>query len=214
MKKACSNVIRLYLSLALMLIASVGYAQTYERLSDYEQTLFGRKVFVSGDYETMKSVHRYWVQESIRLKGRNYEFAQLGVNDGVMKVTIPSRLLFAQEDSVLSLQADGMLRPFLRLIRGNEALATVVVTCHSDNNGSDNYLNQMSAGRARSLSTWLKKQGVAPTAVSTYGIGKKVPRTDNANMAARERNRRVTLYFVPNKRMLKLAKKGKLQATN
>ncbi|MBQ0056737.1 MAG: OmpA family protein [Bacteroidales bacterium] len=189
---------------------TAGVAQTYERLSDHEQSLFGKKVFVSGDYETMKSIHRYWVQESIRLKGRNYEFAHLGVNDGVLKVTIPSRVLFQQEDSVLSLQADGLLRPFLRLVRGDDALATLVITCHSDNNGSDRYLNDMTASRAHSLSEWFAKQGTNAVALSTYGIGKKVPRTDNSSMAARERNRRVTLYLVPNKKMLKLAKKGKL----
>lgn len=202
---------RLSLILVLTLCALTGAgAQTYERLTEAEQNLFGKEVYVSGDYETMKAVHRYWTQESIRLKNRNYEFAQLGVNDGVLKVTVPSRLLFQQDDSLLTVQADGVLRPFLRLVRGDEALARVVVECHSDNNGSEKYLSHMTSGRARAIATWLRKQGVQPQQISSYGIGNKVSRTDNASMAARERNRRVTLYFVPNKRMLKMAKKGKL----
>lgn len=204
MKQIASVVIMLIVAL------SCGNAQTYERLTEYEQNLFGKKVYVSGDYEAMKNIHRYWTQESIRLKGKNYEFAQLGVNDGVLKVTIPSRLLFLQDDSVMTVQADGVLRPFLRLLRGDEAVASVVIGCHSDNNGSDRYLKRITSGRASALAAWFRKQGVQQQMISEYGMGRNVSRTDNSSMAARERNRRVTLYLVPNKRMMKLAKKGKL----
>lgn len=183
-------------------------AQEYERISEYEQNLYGAKAYVTGDFETMRGVKRCWIQEAVRLKGRNYEFALCGNSDGILKVTIPARLLFQQEDSLLTVQGDGILRPFLRLLRGESQMASVIVACHSDNNGSPQYLSAFTSARARCIQRWMEKQGVSKSDISSFGIGCNAPRTDNSNIAMRERNRRITLYFVPNKRMLKEAKKN------
>ncbi len=201
---------KVLLSLCCFLLAASAVAQNFERLSEKEENLFGKKVYVSGDYESMKAIRRFWVQESIRLKNHNYEFVHCGANEGVLKVTIPSRLLFQQGDTILSTTADGFLRPFLRLLRGNEAMATLVVTCYSDNNGSDKYLKGMTNSRARAVAKWMYRQGVDHKGVSVYGMGNEVPKTDNSTLAKRERNRRVSLYLVPNRNMMKQAKRGRL----
>ena len=54
------------------------------------------------------------------------------------------------------------------------------------------------------------KQGVNPNNVQYFGLGNKIYKTNNDNVKNRELNRRVTIYFVPNKKMLKMAKKGQL----
>lgn len=208
MTKVTSAISRLVLLCLLLAFGVTASAQEYERISEYEQNLYGAKAHVTGDFETMRGVKRAWVQEAMRLKGRNYEFSLCGNSDGILKVTIPARLLFQQEDSLLSVQGDGILRPFLRLLRGDSQMASVIVSCHSDNNGSSRYLNAFTASRARCIQRWMEKQGVSKSDITCYGIGSNVPRTDNSNIAMRERNRRVTLYFIPNKRMLKEAKKN------
>lgn len=202
------------LLLAMMHLApfsGTAVAQNFERMPELESELYGEKAFVTGDYETMKAVRRFWQNEAQRLKtNRQLEFALTGGNEAILKVTIPARLLYAQSDTVFINTAENQLRPLLRLLKGPDAVASVIVAAYTDNNGSDNYLNKLSTSRANVVHRWLAKQGVAPTDIYSYGFGNKVPRNQNANIRERERNRRVSLYLVPNKSMLRDAKKGKL----
>ena len=201
---------KVLLSLLALCAASGLWAQDYERMSAYEEELYGSKMHVNGSFSAMRQVRQYWSREYDRLKCyENYQMALCGDGEAVFKVTIPSRLLFEANDSTLLRQADGVLRPFLRLLRGKEAKASVVVACSSDNNGSADYLDSFTCNRARAICRWMEKQGVE-AAMYGYGIGNHVPLTDNSNRAAREENRRVTLYLVPNRQMMKLAKKGRL----
>lgn len=202
---------RAWVSLLLIFFSTVLLAQQTERLSEVEQKLYGANIKVEGDFETMKAVHRYWVQETLRLKAmRRFDFHTTGYQESVLKVTIPSALLFSQTDTLLSSQADGALRPFLHLLVGDNAVASLIVSCHSDNNGSAAYLQRHSAARARSVQRWFLKQRVPPTEIISYGVADRSPRTKNQTLEQRAQNRRITLYFVPNKKMLRNAKKGKL----
>lgn len=204
--------LRLFVLLILFSGAPVALqAQGFERMSDVEADVYADKVFVSGDYETMKNVRRFWQKEVQRLHSmRQLEFVLTGSNDAVLKVTIPARALFNQNDTTLVSSAEGLLRPFLRLVRGDDAVASIVIASFTDNNGSESYLSKLSTGRSSALHRWFAKQGVGPADIRSFGFGNRVPRNQNANIRERERNRRVSLYFVPNKKMLKNAKKGEL----
>lgn len=205
-------ILRLFVLLILFPGAPVALqAQGFERMSDIEADVYADKVFVSGDYETMKNVRRFWQKEVQRLHSmRQLEFVLTGSNDAVLKVTIPARALFNQNDTTLVSSAEGLLRPFLRLVRGDDAVASIVIASFTDNNGSESYLSKLSTGRSSALHRWFAKQGVGPADIRSFGFGNRVPRNQNANIRERERNRRVSLYFVPNKKMLKNAKKGEL----
>lgn len=202
---------RAWVSFLLMALSALLMAQQTEKLPEVEQRLYGSHIMVDGDFEAMKTIHRYWVQETLRLKAmRRFDFHTTGRQESVLKVTIPASYLFSQTDTLLSSQADGALRPFLHLLVGDNAVASVIVSCHSDNNGSDQYLNSHTAARARAVQRWFLKQRVPATEVVSYGLGSKSPRTKNTTLAQRAQNRRITLYFVPTKKMVKNAKKGKL----
>lgn len=186
-------------------------AQNYERMSEVEQELYGDYAMVNGDYQTMKSVRRYWVQQAQRLKSmKQLEFTLTGSNESILKVTIPDRVLFAQNDSTMLISADAFLRPLLRLVKGNEAVATIIIASYSDNNGGENYLQLISGSRARQIYRWFARQGVGPNEMHSYGLANKVPRNANANIQQREKNRRISIYFVPNRKMLRWAKRGQL----
>lgn len=186
-------------------------AQNFERMSDLESELYGENAYVSGDYETMKNVRKYWQQEVQRLKSmRQMEFNLTGSNDAVLKVSIPSRMLFNQNDTTLTTSAEGSLRPFLRLLRGDQATATLIIAVSTDNNGSDRYLQKLSTSRANAIHRWFARQGVGPADLHSFGLGNRVPHNENSNIKERERNRRVYFYFVPNKKLLKNAKKGNI----
>ena len=197
--------------LAVVFHASSVSAQTFERMPEIESDLYGEMAFVSGDYETMKAVRRYWVNEAQRLKSmRQLEFTLTGSNEAILKVTIPARLLFAQGDTTFISNAETYLRPLLRSVKGGDAVASLIIASYTDNNGSDNYLNRMSKSRAAVVHRWFAKQGVGPTEIHSFGWGNKVPRNENKNIRERELNRRISIYLVPNKYMLRQAKKGKL----
>lgn len=186
-------------------------AQNYERMSEVEADIYGDYAQVNGDYQTMKSMRSYWVKEVQRLKSmKQLEFSLTGNNEGVLKVTIPARVLFAQNDTIMLSSADSFLRPFLRMVKGNDAVATVIVAGYSDNNGSERYINMLSGGRARQVHRWFARQGVGPAYVHSFGFGNKVPRNANETIAQREKNRRISLYFVPTKKALRWAKRGTL----
>lgn len=202
---------RLVLFLAAVCCLQQAYAQNFERLTDIEADAFGDYAVINGDYQTLKNVRRYWTQEAQRLKSiKGMEFALTGNSEAVFRVTIPARLLFVQNDSTLLASADGVLRPLLRLCKGSDAVAKVIVTSYTDNNGSDKYLYAVSGSRARQVHRWFAKQGVGPSDVRSHGFGNKVPRTLNETIAQREKNRRVSIFFVPNRKMLKAAKNNKL----
>lgn len=208
--KFCRPVV-LALCYVLYLSVMQSKAQNFERMADLEADTYGEIAYVSGDYETMKAVRRFWVNETQKLKSnRQLEFTLTGSNEALLRVTIPARLLFGQGDTVLVNSAENQLRPFLRLLKGPDAVATVIVAAYTDNNGSENFLNKHSTSRAAAVHRWLAKQGVGPMFIHSFGFGNKVPRNQNANIRDRERNRRVNLYLIPNKALLRDAKKGKL----
>ncbi len=205
-----SRILSVIALLSLMHTLPQAKAQNFERMPEVESELYGELAFVNGDYETMKAIRRFWMNEAQRLKSnRQLEFALTGGNEAILKVTIPARLLFAQEDTVFINSAENQLRPLLHLLKGSEAVASVVIASYTDNNGSDNYLNKLSTSRANVVHRWFARQGVGPTDIHSYGFGNKVPRNQNSNIRERERNRRLSLYLVPNKSMLRDAKKGK-----
>ncbi len=192
-------------------LAFTAAAQNFERIPEAEQTLYGEKAFVTGEYETMKNVRSYWKKESQRLTNlRGCRCALTGSNEAIFKVTIPVRFLYLANDTALSQYAEQQLRPFLHLVKGNDPLTSVIVACHSDNNGSDVYLRSFTQARAKELAQWFRRQGALSAHIYPFGIGNESPETDNSTLAQREKNRRVTLYFVPSKAMLKSAKKNQL----
>lgn len=186
------------------------WAQSYERMSEYEANLFAEKAYVNGEYEVMKAVRAFWVRECNKLKNRNCDFALCGNAEGVMRVRIPTRLLFQSNDTTLINSAESILRPFVKYLLGDNALASCIIACSSDNNGSEKYLNKLTTSRAANISRWFAAQGITPESLSYFGLGSKVARVQNDNIKNRELNRRVCIYFVPSKQMIKLAKKNKL----
>lgn len=202
---------RVWLNLLLLCLSVSVSAQQYARLNEYEESLYGKHLHVMGSYEAMQQVRSYWFNQFDRLKSYHLiEMTLCGNGESVLKVEMPSSLLFDPNEASLNIQSEGMLRPFLRLLRGKEAKATLLVACYSDNNGSELYLNEMTSERAQAICQWMTTQGVDKKAVKGYGVGNHVPLNGNANMQEREQNRRITLYLVPNKQMMKLARRNKL----
>ena len=129
-------------------------------------------------------------------------------NGEVLKVSIPSASLFLPDETYLLPNPDPELGPVLTLMR--EGLTRLLVTGHTADNGSESYLENISRERAQAVLDWYKKQGIPEKSMSLYAFGSKQPLFDNDSMENRSKNRRITLYLVPNDDMVKKAKRKRL----
>jgi outer membrane protein OmpA-like peptidoglycan-associated protein len=64
---------------------------------------------------------------------------------------------------------------------------------HTDNVGAADYNQRLSESRAESVHTYLLRQGIPPTCVTTAGFGENQPVASNDTAAGRQQNRRVEL---------------------
>lgn len=198
-----------------MLCAGTSLAQSIVPLSDVESSTFGEFAFINADYETMRNIRRYWVQQTKQMKPvKDVEYKLTGSNDGVLKITMPASMLFHPGDSTMLTKADSHLRPIVKLIAPNESLVKVIVACYSDNNGNDTYLKRLTRGRASQLHRWFARQGLGPGDLRSYGFANSVPLNKNHSLEERRANRRVSIFLIPGKRMIRLAKKDKLESLN
>lgn len=198
-----------------IMCAGSSLAQSIVPLSDVEQSTFGEYAFINADYETMRNIRRYWVQQTKQMKQiKDVDFKLTGSNDGVLKITMPAAMLFHPGDSAMVAKADTYLRPIVKLINPKESLVKVVIACYSDNNGNDAYLKKLTRGRASQLHRWFARQGLGPGDLRSFGMANSVPLNKNSNMEERRINRRVSIYLIPGKRMIRLAKKDKLETIN
>lgn len=67
---------------------------------------------------------------------------------------------------------------------------------HTDDTGPDDYNQDLSLRRAKSVADYLQEAGVPEDAIRVKGFGKSSPRVKNDSGAARQKNRRVEIGIV------------------
>lgn len=73
----------------------------------------------------------------------------------------------------------------------------IVVSGHTDSQGSSDYNQTLSEQRAASVKNYLKQKGIASGRVNSVGYGYRYPVATNSTAAGREQNRRVELKLEP-----------------
>ncbi len=126
----------------------------------------------------------------------------------VLEISIPTESLFQNNDSTFTEMADLSLRPILTFVRKNTT--DLVVGVHTDNTGSKSYLESISLARAKALENWFVTNRLDKKRLEVVSYADSLPVETNDSMLNRRKNRRVTFYLIPNKEMIKQAKKGKL----
>ncbi len=111
-------------------------------------------------------------------------------------VTMPEGILFDIDSAAIraSLQAD--LRALARNLQQYPD-TTVDVIGHTDNTGSAEYNQDLSARRAQAVAGVLLEQGVAPVRVRSFGRGESEPVASNLTPEGRQQNRRVEVIIRP-----------------
>lgn len=143
-----------------------------------------------------------------RLKKSNFD-ADANERAGlVVAVSIPVAELFAPNDTLI---APYGVKPLMTLSRHMKVpdYYKVVVAVHSDDTGTEEYLNQLTRARADAIVDWFEGQGIKSEGIVPYGMGFDEPLSVEPSRSARAMNRRVEIYFVPGPVMIENVKSGR-----
>lgn len=114
--------------------------------------------------------------------------------DGSLKVNIPSNVSFDTDKTDLKPALLPVLDSVARSLNQHPELRAKVVG-HTDSTGALAHNQTLSVNRARSVTDYLSRQGVAATRLTIEGRGPNDPIGDNATADGRALNRRVEIYL-------------------
>ena len=127
-----------------------------------------------------------------------------------IKVTFDSGILFDFNKSDLSYNAQAQLVKFAEDMTDMKD-TNINVYGHTDNVGTEQANKNVSTKRAKAVSGFLAKQGIAKERLTAEGLGYDFPIASNDTDEGRAQNRRVEIYITANENMIKAAEEGKLQ---
>jgi outer membrane protein OmpA-like peptidoglycan-associated protein len=115
----------------------------------------------------------------------------------VITIALDSSVMFDTGKYAIRPEAQQVLAEAAARIRKFEG-ASVLVSGHTDNVGSEASNQKLSSDRAAAVKDYLVKQGgVAAETLRTQGFGASQPVADNGSDAGRARNRRVDVVITP-----------------
>ena len=125
-----------------------------------------------------------------------------------VKVTFDSGILFALNSATLSATSKSELANFASVMKKNSD-CDVAIQGYTDASGNDEINIPLSEKRAKSVSTYLRSQGVSAAQIRTVeGLGSANPIEDKRVSAA---NRRVEVYLYASQNMINAANNGTLK---
>ncbi|MDE7410345.1 MAG: OmpA family protein [Muribaculaceae bacterium] len=127
----------------------------------------------------------------------------------VILITIPASELFAPNSSELSAAASRYLTPVKRYMKDPD-MFRVLLVMHTDNTGSSQYRDNITADRVDAVTSWFEEQGADTSFTFSYAFGDESPLVPNTSIENRDKNRRLEIYLMPGAKMLEEAKKGKI----
>lgn len=116
------------------------------------------------------------------------------LNDGSLKLLLPSEVLFAYDSADISPAFAPTLRQVARIMSNRPRLQARILG-HTDSNGSDSYNLDLSLRRAESVTVALSSQGVERFRLHAEGRGEQEPIASNATAEGQQLNRRVEIIL-------------------
>ncbi|MDE6648690.1 MAG: OmpA family protein [Muribaculaceae bacterium] len=127
----------------------------------------------------------------------------------VILITIPASELFAPNSTELASGASKYLNPIKRYLKDPD-MFRVLLVMHTDNTGSTQYRDNITADRVDAVAAWFDDQGADTSYMFSYAYGDESPLVPNTSIENRGKNRRLEVYLMPGEKMLEEAKKGKI----
>lgn len=121
-----------------------------------------------------------------------------------IKVTFDSGILFGFNSSKLSAESKESLDQFAKTM-ADMTETDITVLGHTDNVGTAEANEKVSAKRADEVATYLTKAGISKDRITAEGKSYTMPVASNDTEEGRAQNRRVEIYISANENMIKEA---------
>lgn len=121
-----------------------------------------------------------------------------------IKVTFDSGILFGFNSSNLSDESKETLGKFADTMK-DMTETDITIYGHTDNVGTEEANQKVSAKRADAVAAYLKKCGMSKDRIITQGMSFNMPVASNDTEEGRAQNRRVEIYITANENMIKEA---------
>ncbi len=118
------------------------------------------------------------------------------VEDGFFSGSFQGGVNFDTNSSEVSPLAADALGVGVSVMRRDPSIG-MIITGHTDSDGSDGYNQNLSLNRAQSVIDFFVAGGVDPARMVAVGAGESEPMVDNSSEENRARNRRVEIELVP-----------------
>lgn len=145
-------------------------------------------------------------REAKRLKAAGIA-VELARDGEVIIATIGADGLFMPNSTTLRQSAGNFLRPFTPMLT-QPGMWKFLIVMHSDNTGSEDYVNTLTEARAEAVCSWFDGLSLDTSAMVPYGCGADEPLVVNNSRLNRGTNRRLEIYIIPDQVLLDMAKRG------
>lgn len=154
------------------------------------------------------AIGRYMDKQAAELQ-RDLEHAKVErVGEGI-KITFESGILFDTDSYKLKPAAEENIRDLARVLQKYKD-TNVLIEGHTDNTGTKAHNQVLSEKRAEAVAFYAATQGVSSGRFSKIGYADEQPVADNSTTEGRQKNRRVEIAIIANKKLKKAAEDGKL----
>jgi outer membrane protein OmpA-like peptidoglycan-associated protein len=130
------------------------------------------------------------------------------VGEGIL-ISFDSGILFGFDSSTLQPEAKANISKLADILKKYPD-SNVLITGHTDSDGSDNYNQTLSEKRAKSVSDYAAYQGISSSRLSIVGLGENEPVASNDTDNGKQLNRRVEIAIYASEEMKAAAERGEL----
>jgi outer membrane protein OmpA-like peptidoglycan-associated protein len=147
----------------------------------------GETVFQGVAYESVQGkVYKIINGKRFRLRGLQ------GIVDAEIVPRVGARIHFDFDSDRIRPESHALLDEFGKALKGGLQGVPLMIAGHTDDTGTDEYNQQLSEARARSVADYLSsRHGIPKERLHTVGYGERRPLADNRSADSRAKNRRV-----------------------
>jgi outer membrane protein OmpA-like peptidoglycan-associated protein len=130
------------------------------------------------------------------------------VGEGIL-IRFDSGILFGYDSSTLQPEAKANISKLADILKKYPD-SNILITGHTDSDGSEKYNQTLSEKRAKSVSDYAVYKGISSSRLSIVGLGESEPVASNDTADGKQLNRRVEIAIYASEEMKAAAERGEL----
>lgn len=130
------------------------------------------------------------------------------VGEGI-KITFDSGIMFDVNSYTLREEAREEIAELAEILKKYED-TNILFAGHTDNTGTNQYNQELSENRAKSVAEYTAFLDVDPTRMTIIGYGEENPIATNETAEGRQKNRRVEIAIYANEKLKRAARNGEI----